>query len=137
VREVYEVRGGLEGLAASLVAERGSDDDIQNIVRIHECHGLDVSPHPRAVLVEVNDDFHEAIVTASRNNRLHELLGQNRRFFFNHRIAEQFTEEEAHSSLAGHAEVVAALLKRDAAEAEAAMRRHIRLSMAINLSKMR
>jgi DNA-binding GntR family transcriptional regulator len=137
VRQIYEVRGALEGLAVSLAAQRASDEQLERIGEIHAGGGPHLVEHPRTVLVEVNDAFHEAIVEAADNERLHELLGQNRRFFFNHRLAEQFTEEEARASLAGHAEIVDALSARNAERGERAMREHIRQAMELTLGKLR
>jgi DNA-binding GntR family transcriptional regulator len=136
VRDIYEVRATLEGMAARLAAEQAGDDERARITALHE-DGLASADHPGQVLVAVNDAFHEAIADTAGNRRLHELLGQNRRFFFSYRIAEQYTEEEANASLAGHAEVVHALAARDGEWAERAMRDHIRLAMDVNLGKLR
>jgi DNA-binding GntR family transcriptional regulator len=137
VREIYEVRGALEGLAAGLAAVRATDAELDAIAAVHGGAAPELVQHPRAKLVDVNDAFHDAIADVAGNGRLDRLVAQNRRFFFNYRIAELFTEEEALASLRGHAAVLSALLARDAAAAEAAMRGHVQEALAVTLTKLR
>jgi DNA-binding GntR family transcriptional regulator len=137
IREIYEVRAALEGMAAFLASERASDEQLARIVEVHEVGDDDLVRAPRARLVEVNDAFHEAIVEGVGNERLRHLIRQNREFFFNYRIAELYTEDEARASLDGHADVVSALRDRDSERAELAMRRHILEARDVTLSKVR
>jgi DNA-binding GntR family transcriptional regulator len=76
IGEIYEVRAALESYAAWLAAERAGDEELE---RIRAIHADADSPEPRTArdhLVEVNDDFHEAIVVAAHNTRLIELARQ-------------------------------------------------------------
>jgi DNA-binding GntR family transcriptional regulator len=137
IREIYEVRAALEGMAAFLASERATDEQLARIVTLHGVGDEDLVRAPRARLVEINDAFHDAIVEAACNERLHHLVRQNREFFFNYRIAQVYTEDEARASLDGHAEVVSALRDRDGERAELTMRRHILEARDVTLSKVR
>ena len=91
----------------------------------------------REHLVKVNDRFHDAIISAAQNDRLWEMIRKNRTYYFNFRIAELYTDEEAASALAGHVAILRALLQRDAARAEQEMRSHIDVALKLILAKIR
>lgn len=137
IAEIYEVRAALESLAARLAAERGSDEEIE---RIRAIHADEESAEPRTArqhLVEVNDDFHQAILEAAHNRRLDELARQSREYFFNHRIALLYSDDEAEASVEGHEAIVRALIARDGDAAATAMERHIRQALELIRAKLR
>lgn len=137
IREINEVRAALEGMAALLTCERGEDDAIEKIVNFHDAQNrakLEMSNSD--YLVEYNDSFHRTIVDASGNARLQFFVSRNREFFFSHRIARLFSDQDAAASLKGHDEIVAALAARDGEAAERAMRDHILSSSEVILSKL-
>lgn len=138
IREIYEVRAGLEGMAARLACERADDAQIEAIVAVHRDDDTDlVARSARDHLVEVNDAFHAAIGAAAGNARLATLIGQSRQHFFNHRIAELYSDAEARASVGGHGRLVAALRARDADAAERVMREHVLEALRVTLSKLR
>ena len=137
IREIYEARAALEGYAALLAAQRGSDEDLE---RIRAIHADEDSPEPRTArdhLVEVNDAFHQAILDAAHNERLRQLARESREYFFNHRIASLYSDEEAEASVEQHEEIVRALLARDPAAAEQAVRAHILQALELIRAKLR
>jgi DNA-binding GntR family transcriptional regulator len=137
IREIYEARTALEGYAARLAAERGSDAQIAEIRKLHDEGDEDISPSAREHLVDVNDAFHESIAAAAGNETLTEMIRRSRKHFFNYRVAELYTEQEAASSVAGHGEIVDALVRRDGAAAEDAMRRHVAEALVSTLARYR
>jgi DNA-binding GntR family transcriptional regulator len=136
VREIYEVRAALEGMAARLAAERATDGQLHATMALHaDNEGLATSP--RDQLVEINDSFHRGLIAASGNPRLERLVRQSTEHFFNHRIADLYTDAEARASVEGHARVVEALRTRDAAAAERAAREHVLEALDVTLRKLR
>lgn len=135
IREIYEVRGALEGCAARLAAERGSDSQLARIAAIQHGAGEEAVRSPRRQLVDLNDAFHAAILDAAANERLAQLIRGSTEHFFNYRIANLYTDEEAQASLAGHERILAALEARDADRAERAIRQHIREALEVTLAK--
>jgi DNA-binding GntR family transcriptional regulator len=137
IGEIYETRAALEGYAALLAARRGTQADLERIRAIH----LDAdSPEPRTArdhLVEVNDLFHEAILDAAHNERLAQLARGSREYYFNHRIARLYSDAEAAASVEQHEAIVQALLARDPAGAETAMRAHILQALELTKAKLR
>jgi DNA-binding GntR family transcriptional regulator len=137
IREIYEARSALEGYCARLAAQRGTDIEIQKIVSISRGEDKSILKSLRERLVEVNDLFHDAIISAAHNERLVHIVRTNRNYYFNFRIASLYTDEEAEASLAGHEAVVCALLDRDADRAELEMRQHIDLALTVILGNLR
>lgn len=93
IREAYEVRAELEGLAARLAAERISDRDL---VRLREAQTLfrksvttliarrarrSMPWKDESVWVQANDLFHQAILDAAGNGRLNHTIADLHRSF--------------------------------------------------------
>lgn len=137
ISEIYEVRAALEGHAAGLAAVRATDDELERIRDIHADGGSPVPRTARDHLVEVNEDFHHAIVDAAHNTRLTDLARQSREYFFNYRIAHLYSDAEAEASVESHEEIVRALLAGNSAAARAAMQRHVLQALELIRAKLR
>ena len=137
IAEIYGVRLALEGYAARLAATIGDDAALDKIRSIHERGAADQSRGARGRLVDDNDDLHDAIVDAAGNTRLKASISQTCEYYFNHRVADLYSDEEAAQSIASHDVVVGAILARDADAAEAAMRAHIAEALTLIRNKIR
>src|SRR3954469_10671867 len=71
IRSIYETRAALEGYCARLAAERATDAELKAIASLHRDNtaGLTVAAR-RNTLVDINEEFHDAIVHAAQNERL-------------------------------------------------------------------
>jgi DNA-binding GntR family transcriptional regulator len=136
IKEIYEVRAALEGMAARLAAERATGEAIEAVLEV-EAGTVTLATSARQVLVDRNTLFHRAIFTAAGNERLDSLNGQHSEHFFNYRIADLYTDEEAAASIEGHRQIEAALQKRDGNAAEKAARDHILEALSVTLRKLR
>jgi DNA-binding GntR family transcriptional regulator len=128
IREIYEARAALEGYCARLAAE---------IASLHRGGTKRILKSSRQHLVEVNDRFHDAIIAAAQNERLADMIRRNRGYYFNFRIAQLYSDEEAKTSIAGHQAIARALLHRDPNRAEHEMHAHIDLALTVILAKVR
>lgn len=137
IRDIYEVRAALEGYAARLTAERASDAEIAEIVRIHETYNAQLESTTRDHLLEHNDEFHNAVIAASKNARLADQIVRNTSFYFVHRIAGFWNDDEVRVSIAGHQELVDALVARDPDAAESAARRGVLAGLGKTLARIR
>lgn len=136
IGQIYEVRTALEGYAARLAAERATDEQLERIMALHQRAG-EVAVSPFEFLVNVNEEFHDAITAASGNDRLIELVRRNREYYFNYRIAVLYSDAEASAAVRGHERIIQALRRRDAAAAEQLARDHIQEGLTVLLSKVR
>lgn len=125
IREVFEVRAALEGFAARLAAQRATDEELAVIAAIHRNYIDSVQGSPRGHLVEHNDDFHNAVIAAARNQLLAERIHANNQYYFMHRIAGYLSDEEVRASIEGHEELVQALAARDADQSEQVARDNV------------
>ena len=124
--DLFEVRIGLEGLAASLAAVRATPGELDDIAKLNAQH-LD-SGDDRDELLRTDIAFHEAIVRASRNDLLCETY---------QRIAGELADWRYRSyaepgvplrSAREHAKVVRFLRNQDPGGARAAMNSHLHRS---------
>ncbi len=137
IQDIYEVRAALEGYAARLAAERASDDMIAEILKIHQSYIAELEKTDRGHLIEHNDDFHNAVVAASGNARLAEQIQRNTAFYFVHRIAGFLDDDEVRQSIAGHQQLVDALIARDPDRAEAVARQAVLDGLSKTLARVR
>lgn len=122
IREAFEVRAALEGFAARLAAERASDADLHRIETIHRTHIEDLGQLLRGDLLAHNDVFHEAVIAAAGNALLSDQIRRNAQHYFVRRISGFLSDDQVRASIAGHDELVRALVARDANRAENAAR---------------
>ena len=140
IREAYEVRAELEGLAAELAAGRISDRDL---LRLREAQALfrrsvetliarrARRPQPwkdESVWVQANDLFHQAILDAAGNERLSDTIADLHRSFprdltwaalsQSSRLLEENVEQ--------HEAILEAIERRDPDEARQRMIEHVR-----------
>jgi DNA-binding GntR family transcriptional regulator len=123
--ENFRIRAMLEGLAASMAAERVTDDDIdelENILRkMKECGTSDVG-----VLSALNRDFHFRIYSYARAPLLYSMILRLWQSFGGFPVLGR----HLHESLAQHELIIAALKARSGSAAEEATRVHILTGMA-------
>lgn len=71
IADVFEVRSALEGLAAGLAAERITEEEMEELEKvIHLISGEE----DILTVVKKDNEFHELIYKASRNNRLTQII---------------------------------------------------------------
>ena len=140
IREAYEVRAELEGLAAELAAERISDSDL---LRLREAQSLFREavttliaqrarrPEPwkdESVWVKANDLFHQAILDAAGNARLSETIADLHRRFPRDLTWVALSESSRllEENVEQHEAVLRAIEARDPVEARNRMVDHVR-----------
>jgi len=129
MRQLFEVRMALEGMACTLAAQRMSDEDLR-------CIGDDLEQHrARAVAPQsANDsaapanvfDFHERIARGCGNERIVDMLcGDLYHLLRMYRKRSGAVPERKGHAFAEHWQILRALQARDGALAESLMRAHI------------
>ena len=142
IRESYEVRTELEGLAAELATTRISDANLQQLREAEELFRISVGQLVSGARrgaseapwdehddwVRANDLFHGAILDAAGNRRLAELLGDLRRSFPRELTwsALSANSRRLEDNVLQHGAILEAIEHRDAAAARGCMVAHIR-----------
>jgi DNA-binding GntR family transcriptional regulator len=135
VREAYEVRAELEGLAAERAATRISADDLARVTAANETmrkatehkRPPKVTPTALPATTVANDTFHMLILGAARNERLTQVIQQINESFPRNVMWQVLAEDPGLrvTNVAEHAAIIAGLEAGDGAQARAAMRRHV------------
>jgi DNA-binding GntR family transcriptional regulator len=126
LRDVFEVRALLEGLAARLAAEHRSADDLAELQSLSAAMRRVVQGGDEDRFFALNNSFHEALSRIGDNEYLASLqqTAANRTFL----PLFLFLSDTKHlaKSINAHEEIVAAIERQDADAADEAMSRHIR-----------
>jgi DNA-binding GntR family transcriptional regulator len=136
VREIYEVRAALEGYAARLATQQATSEELGHIAQLFEAHSHALHDEDRTSTLQHNDEFHDAIVTASGNAYLARQIRQNREYYFMQRVAAVLTDDELHDAMRAHQSILDGLLARDEEKAEDAARSLLMDSMARALARL-
>ena len=124
IRQNYEVRSSLEGLASRVAAERGTQAQHALIARIQEERATMSSATP-AQRLATNRAFHDAILAAAQNERLRHMIFLAGNFYLTRRVAMMTDDSYFLRAQAEHATIVTAIERRDGDAADKAMQTHI------------
>lgn len=127
VREIFQIREVLEGLAARLAAERIGAADFRARLQASQDDAHAVLAKG-AGYIEHNQAFHELIYEMADNARVQEQSRQLTLPIYRLRYHHLMDREYARTSAAEHALVTEAILDGDGVRAERLMRNHIRNS---------
>jgi DNA-binding GntR family transcriptional regulator len=133
VREIYEVRAALEGYAARLAAERTTPEALADLALKLDHHAQNSRGEivDRAKVVETNAAFHNAVLAAADNDRLHAVATGNRSYFFNNEAAAVTSDDALGIALEEHQLIYDAIRNRDADRAEALVRGHVMAGLKV------
>jgi DNA-binding GntR family transcriptional regulator len=132
MKELFQIRVGLETLAARLAAEAMADSATRQRFE-HEIAAIwDETPRaPGAEYIDENHQFHDAVVTASGNEQLLKLTRQLRLPVLMYQLAGTLKSESIAASLAEHRAIARAILAGDAGGAENRVRDHLERAMGV------
>lgn len=138
IREAYIVRAELEGLAAERAAEHIGDQELQSLreaaslfeANVAEFVSRDQSKPfsiSEAKWPQANDQFHEVILTAARNERLHETVLQLHHSFPRNLTWGAISDSSSllRRNAAEHGDILAAIEAGDKNAARKAAKRHV------------
>ncbi len=123
LRDVFHLMAVLEADAAATVATSATDAQIKELEAIHQ--QLEKSTKDRVKFFTVNEAFHVKLLEVANNRWREQIVADLRKVMKLNRAQSLLKAGRIEESLAEHAAIMAALKKRDAATAQAAMRAHI------------
>lgn len=134
VVELYEMRTVLEGTAARLAARAASDIELAELTALNaEMAEAPAGPQAR----ELNRQFHRTLFDAARNRFLIKSMSVLQKTLLILGPTTLGEPARAVSAVEEHDAVLAALLARDGAAADAAMRLHVEAALSARLRGMR
>lgn len=124
VADVFEIRSALEGLAAGLAAERITEDELEQMERVLFCRSNEGDIDLEEV-VKSDTDFHALVYSASRNERLIQILANLREQIQRFRATSLAVPGRNKLALEEHRAIVEALRNHDSEEAQTLAIAHI------------
>jgi DNA-binding GntR family transcriptional regulator len=141
LEQLFFVREALEGMAARLAAERMTSHDLDELTDLLTHHAAQPALAAGEAYLQrsKDEDFHFAIVRASRSDRLEKLLLDEVYYQLGiHRLRSSTRPGRAQAALNEHKSILSAFQSHNPDQAEAMMRRHIhnaRLSAIAGMSE--
>lgn len=132
VRDLYEVREGLEKMAVRLAIERSSDSELASLMPHLERQAEAMAQRDKWAFNLLDTEFHLAIAALTRNTLLQSDLA-----FIHDRVMlvrelELSREQGMSNAIEDHRRIVDALMRRNIDAAEAEMRYHVRSVIALH-----
>ena len=121
--DVFHLLAVLEADAAGVVATKATDKQLQELETLHQ--QLQKSAKDRVKFFNVNEAFHIRLLEIANNKWANQMVADLRKVMKLNRAQSLQKTGRIEQSLTEHAAIMAALKKRDAAAAQAAMRAHI------------
>ncbi|ABW17849.1 GntR family transcriptional regulator [Alkaliphilus oremlandii] len=125
VSDVLEVRMVLEGLAASLAAEKMSDDEIKELTAICNDFKLCAQQNDIDGLIQKDVEFHDCIFSATGNSKLNQISQSLREQVYRFRVRYISRYDRAKDLVDEHQAIYEAIVKRDAELAYKCGTKHI------------
>ena len=123
LRDVFHLMAVLESDAACTVASTATDKQLQELEALHQ--QLEKAARDRVKFFQLNEAFHVKLLEVANNRWREQMVADLRKVMKLNRAQSLLKAGRIEESLAEHAAIMAALKKRDAAAAQAAMRAHI------------
>lgn len=113
VLQVLEIRVALEGLAASLAAERMSDEEIEELARICEEFENCYKNGDIDGMIQKDVDFHDCIFNATGNSKLNQISQSLREQVYRFRVRYISRYNKAKDLIDEHTAIFNAIKNRD------------------------
>lgn len=122
VKDVFEIRAALEGLAAGLAAEKVTQEEIEQMERaLH----YEREPDSLEEMVQSDTDFHALLYKASRNERLITILANLREQIHRFRTTSLAVPGRVKNAIQEHRAMVDAIARHDVEDAQSLAAAHI------------
>lgn len=124
VKEIYQIRMRIEGLAARRTAERITEDEIEQMREILELQEFYVSRGDTMQVWHLDSRFHDLLFECCRSRPLKHMLSSFHNYIQNAR-ASTVREGRAEKSTSEHRKIFEAIERRDPDMAEKYMSEHV------------
>lgn len=125
ISDVLEVRASLDALAVRLCCERITEEEIQKLEEAVKSFSEAVDSGDLTAVAQADVDYHDIIVNASKNKRLIQMVFNLAERVYRYRL-EYIKDKSSHENLIKeHQEILDFIKKKDAANAEKAIIKHV------------
>jgi DNA-binding GntR family transcriptional regulator len=127
--DIYRIRMGLEGIAASMAAKRISDEEKAQLRESIELSEFYLVKRDFDHLKELDTDFHNIIYRSSGSRHIYKILSDLHRNIRAYRKLSLSVPSRLEHSLAEHREILGAIERGDAEAAEKLTCKHIEAAL--------
>lgn len=125
LRDVLEVRGGLEDMAVRLASKRITKEQVELLQEAAQAFEAAVEADQLIPLAEADENFHALIYQATTNERLVQMLNNIRDQMYRYRIEYLKDENSRKLLIEEHRKLCEILQQRNGEEAATVMKAHI------------
>lgn len=125
VAETFEIRSALEALAAGLAADRITPDESEELERILVQIGECIEANDLERSIKLDEEFHNVLYRASRNDRLVQIINNLREQIQRFRATSLSTPGRLEAVLFEHTKITEAISDRNAEMAQHLAQEHI------------
>ncbi|SCZ00126.1 GntR family transcriptional regulator [Alkaliphilus peptidifermentans] len=125
IMEVLEIRAVLEGLAASLAAERMTDEELDELEMISYQFKRSYQQDDVEGMIEKDIEFHERIFNSARNEKLVQIAQGLREQIYRFRVTYISEYNKAKELVEEHQAILETISQRDAEKAYEVAAKHI------------
>jgi len=134
VKDVFEIRAALEGLAAGLAAQKVTQEEIEQIeLALH----YEREPASLEEMVQSDTDFHALLYKASRNERLIQILGNLREQIQRFRTTSLAVPGRVKNAIQEHKALADAIARNDVEDAQRLAAAHIENAANVMFESLR
>ncbi|MBQ9745992.1 MAG: GntR family transcriptional regulator [Clostridia bacterium] len=123
--DIYKIRMRLEGLAARIAAEKTDTELCRLLGDNVDLTGFYMAKGDIEKVKNLDSEFHDIIYRSCESRMLGKTLSELHRYIASYRKLSLAVDGRIEKSLAEHSEIYNAILKGDAAAADALMSRHV------------
>jgi DNA-binding GntR family transcriptional regulator len=124
-KEVLQVRGVLEGLAASICAKKINEKEIQKFEKIVQKMNIAVKKGDLTNYCEVDDEFHELILKICGNKRIMKIRESLDNFIYRFRVKSLSVAGRLENSRIEHKNILESLKQHESEKAEILSKEHM------------
>lgn len=136
IRNMYEIREGLEAMGMRLACQRATEEQIERAQEYHNRSFEVVRNQDIDQFIKLNSAFHGELLACSGNEQLSSLVELLRNQFFDRRVAQLLTFREWQDVLNQHGQILEAVRQRKAHLAEQAVRRHVKTVLRVLIERL-
>jgi len=129
LKDLMDVRMGIEPLAVKLAIERASDKQIENIEKIHQEFLSEMNTMDPVRLSILDEAFHKAIFLATNNKLLISLNDKLCEILSDYRNKAFSVKENVTNAVQPHKDILDGIKSKNKEEAQKAMVKHIEVSL--------
>ena len=126
LKDIYEIRCEIEGLAAQKAAERITEEQIERLKELVDLQEFYCAKNDADHIKSVDNDFHQLIYRFSGSNIFYTTLMPLHKKIQKYRKASVENKTRSSQSYEEHKAILEALIKRDSALAKEKMAQHVK-----------